>query len=98
VTSNDTEPDGAADIVAVTNVSAVTPASGTTGTGTATAVGKTVSFTATAAGIYTFTYQAQDAAGVVSNPTTVTMTVSSAEALTITRAEYVVSKGRIKTR
>ncbi|HSB72799.1 MAG TPA: cadherin-like domain-containing protein [Candidatus Methylomirabilis sp.] len=92
VTSNDTDPDGAADIVAVANLSAVTPA-----TGTATAVGKTVSFTATAAGIYSFTYQAQDAAGVQSNPTTVTVTVASAETISITRAEYVVSKGRIKT-
>ncbi|HSB82261.1 MAG TPA: Ig-like domain-containing protein [Candidatus Methylomirabilis sp.] len=88
VTANDTDPDGAADIVAVANVSAVTPAVGTPGTGTATAVGKDVSFTATAAGIYSFTYQAQDAAGAQSNPTTVTVTVASAETITIALAEY----------
>jgi VCBS repeat-containing protein len=96
VTSNDTDPDGAADIVAVANLSAVTPGAGTTGTATAIASGKSVSFTATAAGIYSFTYQARDAAGALSNPTTVTVTVASAETVSITRAEYVVSKSRIR--
>jgi hypothetical protein len=96
VTSNDTDPDGAADIVAAANVSAVTPAPGTTGTATATAVGKNVSFTATAAGIYSFTYQARDAAGALSNPTTVTVTVSSAETIVIQLAQFTVSGGRYR--
>ena len=96
VLSNDTDADGAADIVAVANVSAVTPAAGTNGTGTATAAGTSVSFTATAAGIYTFTYQARDAAGALSNPTTVTVTVSSTETLTITVAQYERAKGRLR--
>ena len=96
VTANDTDPDGLTDIVAVTNVSAVTPAPGTTGTGTATAVGKNVSFTATAAGIYSFTYQAQDAALALSNPTTVTVTVAAAETITITLAEYRTNGGRYR--
>lgn len=96
VTSNDTDPDGAADIVAVTAVSPVTPAVGTLGTATAAASGKNVTFTATAAGIYSFTYRAVDAAGLQSNPTTVTVTVATAETIAIVRAEYVVSKGRLR--
>ncbi len=96
VTSNDTDPDGAADIVAVASLSAVTPVPGTLGTATATAVGKTVSFRATAAGIYSFTYRAQDAAGTLSNPTTVTVTVASAETLTITQAQFERAKGRLR--
>lgn len=96
VTSNDTDPDGAADIVAVDGVSAVTALPGTTGTASATISGKAVSFTATAAGIYSFTYQAQDSAGALSNPTTVTVTVAGGETVAITRAEFVRSKNRLR--
>jgi hypothetical protein len=96
VLANDTDPDGAADIVAVASLSAVTPAAGTTGTATVASAGNTVSFAATAAGIYSFTYRARDAAGALSNPTTVTVTVASAETITITLAQFVVSGGRYR--
>jgi hypothetical protein len=91
VLANDTDPDGAADIVAVANVSAVTPAGAT-----ATAAGNVVNFTATAAGTYTFTYQAQDAATALSNTATVTVTVAPAEVLTITRALYRAAANRYR--
>lgn len=96
VTANDTDPDGTADIVAVANLSLVTPAAGTLGTATATALGTGVSFRATAAGIYAFTYQARDAAGSLSNPTTVTVTVASAETVAITQAEFRTNGGRYR--
>jgi Big-like domain-containing protein len=95
VLANDTDPDGSADLVAVANVSAVTPAAGTVGTATAVANGRTVTFTATAAGSYTFTYQARDAATALSGPATVTVTVSAQETITIARAQFVSSRYRV---
>lgn len=91
VLANDTDPDGAADIVAVANVSPVTPAGAT-----ATIVGTNISFTATATGTFTFTYQARDAAGVLSNVATVTVTVAPAETITIARALFILSGGRYR--
>ncbi|WP_018990394.1 cadherin-like domain-containing protein [Aromatoleum toluclasticum] len=90
VTANDTDPDGAADIVAATNVTQPTGA-------TVTVNGGVVTFTAPTGGTYSFTYYALDAAGVTSaNPATVTVQVAAAEALSITRSEYIVSKGRMR--
>jgi len=90
VLANDTDPD-VGDVLSVANVSAVTAAAGTLGTATATAAGNAVTFIATAAGSYTFTYQARDAALALSNPATVTVTVSAAETLTIARAQVITS-------
>lgn len=90
VTSNDTDPDGAADIVAAVIVTP--PAAGAT----VTVSGKVVTFTATLPGTYTFTYQAQDAGGLRSNTATVTVTVAAAESLNLTLAQYIVSKSRLR--
>jgi Bacterial Ig domain len=91
VIANDTDPNGAADIVAAVNVTQPTPA------GAATSVaGKIVTFTATKTGTYTFTYQAMDAGGLSSaSPATVTVQVAAAETLTYTKNEYIVSKSRL---
>ncbi|MCZ7626652.1 MAG: hypothetical protein M5R38_13490 [Candidatus Methylomirabilis sp.] len=69
------------------NLSAVTPA----GLATATVSGNTVSFTSIAEGSYSFTYQARDTAGALSNTATVTVTVNPtvAETLSINRALYI---------
>jgi hypothetical protein len=91
VLANDTDPDGAADIVAVANLTQPTPAGASVALN-----GTTVNFTATAAGVYTFTYQAQDAALALSNVATVTVTVTPAEVVTITRAEYRTTIGRLR--
>ena len=86
--ANDTDPDGAADVVAAANVSAVTPAGGTLSV-----VGGTATFSAPVAGTYTFTYKAQDAAGALSVASpTVTVTVAAAETLAFSKAEYIRSK------
>jgi hypothetical protein len=83
VLANDTDPDAAGP--AVGNAVLVTaPAAGATVTGGA---GGSFGFTATAAGPYTFTYQAQDVAGALSNIATVTVNVSAAETITVIRAE-----------
>jgi hypothetical protein len=80
VLANDTDPDGAADVVGVTNLTQPTPAGAT-----AQIVGNIVVFQAAAPGTYTFTYQAVDAAGAVSlTPATVTVTVVATETLTVT--------------
>jgi hypothetical protein len=92
VLANDTDPDGAADLVAAVNVTQPSPAGATTSV-----AGGVVTFNATAGGTYTFTYQAQDASGTVSaNTATVTVQVAAAETISFVRAEYVVSKSRIK--
>lgn len=92
VLANDSDPDGAADIVAAVNVTQPTPAGATVSV-----AGGSVSFTATVAGAYSFTYQAQDAAAATSaNTATVTVQVAGGEVLTFTKAEYVVSKSRLK--
>lgn len=92
VLANDTDPD-AGDVLAVANLSAVTPAGAS-----ASIVGNAVSFNATAAGTYTFTYQARDAAGALSITATVTVTVGAQGGATvsITRALYIVSGGRYR--
>lgn len=85
VLANDTDADGVTDLAAPVNVSAVS------GPAAATAVvsGRVVTFTASATGTYTFTYQAQDAAGAISpNAAQVTVTVAGAETITIQLAEY----------
>ncbi|MBI2320133.1 MAG: cadherin-like domain-containing protein [Betaproteobacteria bacterium] len=93
VLANDTDPDGTADIVAAVNVTQPTPA----GSATTSVSGGVVTFSATAAGTYTFTYQAQDASGAISaNTATVTVTVAAGETLTILKNEYVSSKGMLK--
>ncbi len=84
--ANDSDPDGAADLVGA-NILTVSPAVAFT------LVGGTLSFTA-AAGTYTFTYQAKDVLGALSNVATVTVTLSGAETLAITRADYIVNKRR----
>ncbi len=87
VLANDSDPDGDA----LSAVLVTPPAAGATMT--ATAGGFT--FNATAAATYTFTYQAKDAS-LASNTVTDTVTVTAAETLAITRAEYVVSKSSLR--
>jgi hypothetical protein len=84
--ANDTDADGPADLVGVNITSA--PAGITYS-----AVGGVLSFSAPA-GTHTFRYRARDAAGALSNETTVTVTLSGGETLSILRAEYVASKRR----
>jgi hypothetical protein len=82
--------DGAADLVAATNLTQPEGAS-------ADLAGPLVTFLASAPGTYTFTYQAQDAAGAISdNTATVTVDVSPAETIVMARAEYIASKGRLR--
>jgi hypothetical protein len=84
VLANDTDPDGFVDIVGVSNL---TQPVGPLGAITSTALdatGRNVVFSTNTAGTYTFTYQARDTAGVLSNVGTVTVTVSGAEVITIT--------------
>ncbi len=92
VLANDTDPDGAADIVAIANLTQPTPAGAT-----ASVVGNAVNFIATAGGTYTFTYQAQDAAGALSATAgRVTVTVAAAETLSIARSEFDRAKGDLR--
>ncbi|AYH46111.1 Ig-like domain-containing protein [Azoarcus sp. DN11] len=91
VLANDTDPDGFADIVAAVNVTPPVPAGAT-----ATAAGRVVTFTAPAVGTYTFTYQAQDAAGALSNPATVTVQVAAAETLVVQSARFVPRLSRLR--
>jgi hypothetical protein len=91
VLANDTDPNGVADIRFAVNVTQPIPAGATTSV-----VGGIVTFTATNAGTYTFTYQAADAGGLISaNTGTVTVTVAAAEALGFTKANYTVSSARL---
>ena len=92
VLANDTDPNGAADIVAAVNVTQPTPSGATVS-----AAGGIVTFNASATGTYTFSYQAMDSVGVVSaNTATVTVQVVAAETLTFTRNEYIASKSRLR--
>ena len=84
--ANDTDVDGAADLVGAVIVSA--PAGITY-----TLAGGVLTFTAPA-GTHTFLYQAADVAGALSNQATVTVTLTGGETLAITRAEYIQSKRR----
>ncbi|MBI4291520.1 MAG: cadherin-like domain-containing protein [Betaproteobacteria bacterium] len=92
VLANDTDADGAADLVAAANVSLPTPAGAT-----ATVAGGIVTFNASAAGTYTFNYQAQDATGALSaNTGTVTVQVAAAETLRVNDARFVLRQNRIR--
>lgn len=92
VLSNDLDPDGAADLVAIANVTQPTPAGAAISF-----IGGLVTFNAAAGGTYSFTYQAQDAAGVISaNAATVTVQVAAAESMTIAKNEYVRSKSQLR--
>jgi hypothetical protein len=91
VLANDTDPNGAATVVAAVNVTQPTPAGATTSV-----AGGIVNFNATAPGTYTFTYQAQDATGLISaNTATTTVQVAAAELLGIASNLYVVAKKRL---
>jgi len=88
---NDTDPDGAADLSHAASFSAVTgPAAATVSGG----VGGVVTFSATVAGTYTFTYVAVDLAGAASAPATVTVNVLGNETLVVTQADFVRSQLR----
>lgn len=90
--ANDSDPDGATDLAAAVNVTQPIPAGASV-----TVVGGVATFTATQGGSYSFTYQAQDAAGLTSaNTATVNVQVASGEALAVSRGEYVVSKSRLR--
>lgn len=90
--ANDSDPDGATDLAAAANVTQPIPAGASV-----TVVGGVATFTATQGGSYSFTYQAQDAAGLTSaNTATVNVQVAAGEALAVTRGEYVVSKSRLR--
>jgi hypothetical protein len=92
VLANDTDPDGAADLLAAV----IVPGSVPPQLSNLTVSGGAVSFTPTATGTFTFRYQAKDKGGLLSPlpGATVTVTVSGAEAITITRVNFVVSKKR----
>jgi len=90
VLANDIDADGAADIVAAANVSLPVGA-------TVTVAGGIVTFNASAAGTYSFNYQAQDATGALSaNTGTVTVQVAAAETLRVIDARYVLRQNRIR--
>jgi hypothetical protein len=91
VLANDTDPNGQASIVAAVSVTQPTPVGATTSV-----VGGIVTFNATKAGTYTFTYKAQDATGLISaNTATATVQVAAAETLGIASNLYVVAKQRL---
>jgi hypothetical protein len=81
VLANDTDPDGQADLQAAVIVTGSAPLGIAAG---AVHAGGSVSFTPNQAGTFTFTYRARDAAGSLSNPATVTVTVTGAEQITAT--------------
>jgi hypothetical protein len=92
VLANDLDVDGAADLVTAANLTQPVPS-----TAVAAVVGNAISFIATAAGTYTFTYKPRDAAGAVSaNTATVTVIVGASETVTITLAEYRRNQGRLR--
>ena len=92
VLGNDLDADGAADIVAIASLSAVTPAGATVSL-----VGGELQFRATAGGTYTFTYRAQDAGGAISaNAATVTVVVAGAETINVTLAEFRTGGARLR--
>jgi VCBS repeat-containing protein len=94
VLANDTDPDGVADLANATIVS------GNAALGIADGAvfpGGKVTFTppsTTAPGTYSFTYQAVDQSGAVSNTATASIIVSSVEAIIPAKAIYTQSKGR----
>src|SRR3954470_19098685 len=87
--ANDTDPDGAADLV---NVQIVTPPVGATAI---VGAGGIVTFTAATAGTYTFTYRAVDSANVASgNVATATVVVANTETITFVRSDFIGNKLR----
>jgi hypothetical protein len=95
VLANDTDPDGAADLVGIANLTQPVGPAGAIAS--AAVAGTAVTFTANTGGIYTFTYQAQDTAAALSNVATVTVTVAAAETLTITPpATFIAAQKRWK--
>jgi hypothetical protein len=90
VLANDTDPDGAADLVAAVNLTQ--PAADAS----ASVAGGVVSFNATVAGTYSFTYAAQDVAQATSAAATVTVTVLGGDSVNIGRAEYVRSNSNLR--
>jgi hypothetical protein len=85
VLANDTDVDGQADLATAANITFLTgPA---TPTITAGANGA-VSFTTNTAGIYSFSYQAQDQGGLTSAAATVTVNVAGSETVTIQQATF----------
>ncbi|HXD42150.1 MAG TPA: cadherin-like domain-containing protein [Ramlibacter sp.] len=98
--ANDTDPDGAADLVAAVNVTAL--ATNPPGA-TFTVVGGTATFSAPTPGTYRFTYNAQDKAGALSaNTATVTVTVPAppppalSETIGVSLSQFVVSKSNLQ--
>jgi len=90
--ANDTDPDGAADLANAVSLSAITGPAGATVTG---GVGGIVTFSASTAGTYTFTYRAQDKAGVISgNAALVTVVVANAETIAFVRSDFIANKLR----
>lgn len=82
VLGNDTDVDGQADLSSAVIVTQ--PQAGASVTG-----GPVVNFIATAAGIYTFTYRAQDAGGVLSaNAATVSVTVTASEIIAVQQSFF----------
>jgi hypothetical protein len=91
VLANDSDPDGATDLVAAINVTQPLPAGATTSV-----AGGIVTFNATATGTYTFTYQPQDAALATSaNTATVTVNVAALETININKARFVLRQNRL---
>jgi len=94
VLANDTDANGAIDIVAPVIVAGPVGA-------TAVVNGRNIDFLANSVGTYTFSYQAVDAgagvsASLTSNTATVTVTVGAAEAITFNLAQYEIAKGRLR--
>jgi len=88
VLANDTDADGAADLVSAEIASAPAAATATVG------AGGVITFQAAAAGTYTFIYRAIDGAGARSAAATVTVTVTGNETITISRADFIRSSLR----
>jgi hypothetical protein len=95
--ANDTDPDGAADVVAAVNV---TPLATNPPGASFTVAGGFATFSAPSTGTYRFTYNAQDASGATSaNAATVTVTIPApppAETIGVTLSQYVTSKSNLQ--
>ena len=94
VLANDTDPDGSADLTSVVIITG----NASLGISAGPVASGFVTFTppsTTAAGTYSFTYQAVDSAGNVSaNTATVSVVLSTAEAIVPAKAIYTQAKGR----
>lgn len=97
VIANDTDADGTIDPASVSIVTLQPMANGTATAITTGVNAGSVSFTPTAAGTTTFTYNVKDNAGLVStNPATVTVTVASpiTDSVNVLKAQYTTNTGR----